>query len=212
MEGLFVVWFIMAFVFACLGGWIAEQKHREMGEGIVLGALFGPLGALIEAVLPTLGTTAAQPSVQPELLTQAEKERQVEQWKKESAEKEAQRQAAERELEEWRRTTAAAKLRETIEREERERESAAERERKSREAKEAFVNAQRALWMWIPDWAKMIAVGLVLSLIVCIPLAYWLSSLQMESGPIEPQQAAVAKVPVPVKHAVAKSVEPKQQF
>lgn len=37
---------------AGLGGWVASQKRRRLVEGLVLGAGFGPLGALVEALLP----------------------------------------------------------------------------------------------------------------------------------------------------------------
>ena len=55
MEILFVAWLI----FAILGMWIANQKHREGGEGFILGLLFGPIGCLIEAILPN-GTQPAK--------------------------------------------------------------------------------------------------------------------------------------------------------
>lgn len=41
-------------LFSGLGAWIADQKHRDQAEGLLLGLLFGPLGCLIEAMLPTL--------------------------------------------------------------------------------------------------------------------------------------------------------------
>lgn len=34
------------------GSWIATQKHRDPGEGMLLGFVFGPIGLLIEAMLP----------------------------------------------------------------------------------------------------------------------------------------------------------------
>jgi hypothetical protein len=37
---------------AVLSAWIAGQKNRSGGEGFNLGALFGPLGVLVEALLP----------------------------------------------------------------------------------------------------------------------------------------------------------------
>jgi hypothetical protein len=39
-------------VFGGLGWWIATQRNREPVEGLLLGAFFGPLGVLIEALLP----------------------------------------------------------------------------------------------------------------------------------------------------------------
>jgi len=48
-----VVFFgFIAVVFAVLGAYIAAQKNRDQGEGLLLGCLFGPLGVLIEALLP----------------------------------------------------------------------------------------------------------------------------------------------------------------
>ena len=35
-----------------LGAWVAGQKGREPIEGFVLGLFFGPIGAVIEALLP----------------------------------------------------------------------------------------------------------------------------------------------------------------
>ena len=43
--------------FGFLGYYIAGQKNRQTIEGFVLGLLFGPLGALIVALLPTLPET-----------------------------------------------------------------------------------------------------------------------------------------------------------
>jgi hypothetical protein len=52
MEWLIIVLLVLA-VFGGLGYWISTQKQRNPVEGAVLGAFFGPLGALIEAVLPS---------------------------------------------------------------------------------------------------------------------------------------------------------------
>jgi hypothetical protein len=49
VVGLLVLWFL----FAILGTWVAGQKNRNGVEGFALGFLFGPLGVLIEALLPT---------------------------------------------------------------------------------------------------------------------------------------------------------------
>lgn len=38
--------------FASFGAWIAFHKRRRVGEGLVLGVAFGPLGVLVEALLP----------------------------------------------------------------------------------------------------------------------------------------------------------------
>ncbi len=39
--------------FGGLGFWIASQKRRPEAEGLVLGLIFGPLGCLIEGLMPT---------------------------------------------------------------------------------------------------------------------------------------------------------------
>jgi hypothetical protein len=51
MEWLILIG-ILAAVFSGFGGWVATQKRRGVGEGMVLGLLFGPLGVLVEALLP----------------------------------------------------------------------------------------------------------------------------------------------------------------
>jgi peptidyl-prolyl cis-trans isomerase A (cyclophilin A) len=45
---------VSGLVFGALGAWIASEKRRGEGEGLLLGLLFGPFGVLIEALLPTL--------------------------------------------------------------------------------------------------------------------------------------------------------------
>lgn len=40
--------------FGGLGAFVAGAKGRSVGEGFLLGSLFGPIGALIEALLPTV--------------------------------------------------------------------------------------------------------------------------------------------------------------
>jgi hypothetical protein len=44
---------ILAVAMGGLGAWIASQKQRDPSEGFILGLLFGPLGCLIEALLPS---------------------------------------------------------------------------------------------------------------------------------------------------------------
>lgn len=39
-------------VFSVVGAWVAGQKGRSTTEGAVIGFMLGPLGALIEALLP----------------------------------------------------------------------------------------------------------------------------------------------------------------
>ncbi len=43
-----VVWLVMGI----FGAWIASQKNRSIREGFWLGLLFGPLGVVVEALLP----------------------------------------------------------------------------------------------------------------------------------------------------------------
>jgi hypothetical protein len=51
MEWLILIG-VLAVAFGGLGGWVATQKQRSALEGLVLGLLFGPLGVLVEALLP----------------------------------------------------------------------------------------------------------------------------------------------------------------
>ena len=44
---------VSALIFSPLGDYIAQQTGRSRVEGTCLGALFGPLGCLIAALLPT---------------------------------------------------------------------------------------------------------------------------------------------------------------
>lgn len=43
---------VFYFIWIPLGGYVAQQKRRNMTEGVLLG-LLGPFGVLIEALLPT---------------------------------------------------------------------------------------------------------------------------------------------------------------
>ncbi len=49
----FVIAGVMMFVFGMLGLWTASQKRRSTTEGFVLGAFFGPLGVVLEGLLPS---------------------------------------------------------------------------------------------------------------------------------------------------------------
>lgn len=44
---------VIAAVFGTLGRWVAMQHGRSGLEGAVLGILFGPLGIIVEALLPS---------------------------------------------------------------------------------------------------------------------------------------------------------------
>ena len=48
MAILLIFWVM----FAGLGWWVAAQKGRAPEEGLILGLLFGPIGCVIEAMLP----------------------------------------------------------------------------------------------------------------------------------------------------------------
>lgn len=51
MEWLLPVALILL-AHGALGSWVASQKRRSALEGAILGLLFGPLGVLVEALLP----------------------------------------------------------------------------------------------------------------------------------------------------------------
>jgi hypothetical protein len=44
-----VVWLVL---FGSLGYWVAHQCGRNPDEGMILGFLFGPIGVLVEGLLP----------------------------------------------------------------------------------------------------------------------------------------------------------------
>lgn len=41
------------FVLSTFSAWVASQKGRSVFEGFVVGMMFGPLGVLVEAMLPS---------------------------------------------------------------------------------------------------------------------------------------------------------------
>lgn len=55
---VFLILVVMAVIFGILGSWIAKQRGRDNTEGFVVSALFGPLGVIVECLLP-----AGQPTV-----------------------------------------------------------------------------------------------------------------------------------------------------
>jgi hypothetical protein len=65
MEVIFFFGLLVVTVFAALGGWISAQKGRDPIEGAVLGGLFGPLGCLIAALMPTQQSRPSRPLVRP---------------------------------------------------------------------------------------------------------------------------------------------------
>lgn len=52
MEAL-VFLLLIAATFGALGGYVSSSKGRDKMEGILLGALFGPIGCLIAVLLPS---------------------------------------------------------------------------------------------------------------------------------------------------------------
>ena len=162
MEILIPIVVVVALAFAALGTWIASQKNRDGGEGFILGLLFGPIGVIIEAVLPTV---AQPPPPAPAAeLTEEEQDRIQEQRRRQAAQEEAKRLAAARELEERRKARI-----EQMRREKRGKGSDARGKRKRNSSRSI-----KALWRWIPDWVKMASAGLLLGLVLCTPLfIYW---------------------------------------
>ena len=52
MTELIVAFIIGAIAFGSFGAWVARQKRRSVVEGLILGLLFGPLGVVVEGLLP----------------------------------------------------------------------------------------------------------------------------------------------------------------
>jgi hypothetical protein len=63
MDGGVVVVLLVVVVvfgmFAVLGGYVAKEKNRDPAEGAIIGGLFGPIGAVVVACLPTKDTPPA---------------------------------------------------------------------------------------------------------------------------------------------------------
>jgi len=105
---LILIWFS----FGGFGAWIASVKNRPTNEGMLVGLFFGPLGCLVEALLPdgqpTLVVSRAS-DVGSDSVVEEESEAEVrirmraiqrEQWQRE-------REARHREIEQRRRETVA---------------------------------------------------------------------------------------------------------
>jgi hypothetical protein len=158
---------IFAFVFGSLGNWIACQKNRDGGEGFLLGCLFGPLGVIIEAVLPTISNEAIAAAERAQAQEDAWRQAQRE------AQREAQRQRRAQRVRESR-----AKLREFLvkfEAEQKIRSEEAGRQRsKRRKARDKELRARGidpddplAWYRVMPDLAQ----ALLLSVAFAVPAA-----------------------------------------
>ncbi len=101
---IIVYWLVFGVIFGALGAWIANEKHRDQGEGFILGFLFCPLGVIIEAVLPNPPQAVLEPTPQPtaeELARQRELlEQQREQQRQEEAIRRQVQQLAEQQRQE----------------------------------------------------------------------------------------------------------------
>ncbi len=55
MEPLTVLLLLLGSCLVCVvaGGSVAKEKNRDAAEGVLFGAVFGPIGILITAMLPT---------------------------------------------------------------------------------------------------------------------------------------------------------------
>jgi hypothetical protein len=56
---------VWAFVGLGFGAYVASQNGRPEGEGMIFGALFGPIGLLIVATLPPKQEKTAAPAAAP---------------------------------------------------------------------------------------------------------------------------------------------------
>jgi len=181
MEFL-VVAFVVWCVFAALGGWIAEQKNRGGGEGVALGFLFGPLGVLVEALLPTLPPPPAQ-AVQARPAAAEESEQLRAHWAKVN---EAEREEARR------RAAAQAEAKQV----------AREARAASRAEREAYLRSRGvepgpfAWYGLLPDWGQAIVLGLTLAVpLVLFLVVVFRPSAPPASAPAVPP-AAVTAAPV----------------
>jgi hypothetical protein len=62
-SGLLFVAIIGATLFGCFGHWIARMKRMSPGVGALVGAVFGPIGVLVLAMLPD-GVERSEPRPQ----------------------------------------------------------------------------------------------------------------------------------------------------
>jgi hypothetical protein len=156
---LFIVLGVLAVVFAILGRWVATQKGRQEGEGFALGCLFGPLGVLIVALLPTLRAARESPGARASRDLADRLDRRTEEH---SAEIRARR-LADRQAAEERGFVQAQRAAEA--REQRRLEELARREaRASWYADRGIKPGPWAWWHLLPSWLQPILVGAAIAL------------------------------------------------
>jgi hypothetical protein len=186
--GVFIAWL----VFAALGAWIASQKGRSEGEGLLLGVLFGPLGAIIEALLPSISLEEQA------RLREAEKQGWQEVRRKEE------------ELYRQRMIRWAEQARLTRELKNRKWESLKNR---MWESTADWAKLKNRMWESTPDWAKMSAVGILVGFSLSIPLfIYWPGPYRPDPLPeAKPPQEEIKKNPAAAEPEVAKVSEEERQ-
>jgi hypothetical protein len=196
LEVLFGFLLITAPIFGILGGWIAKQKNRDPGEGFVLGCLFGPLGAIIEALLPSMPGEGQKP---PERVVIAITPEEAELMRQQEAERQAKAAAKEAELEDLRRTRQAeVAAREAavaaFNKQEQERLAREEQEKKRRlEQKRA---ARRERLAAIPERVKIVVgvAGGLLGMITAAAIVLFVAGKSMTRVPlVESQSQQVAQ-------------------
>jgi hypothetical protein len=144
-------------LFGFLGSWIAGQKGRDPAEGFCLGAFFGPLGCLIEALMPAIEAPPARPPTEKERADAAAYHALVVADRK--------RQQADLEAE----VRAARKFAEA--RAERRRLWWAERDKAYR-AK----GVKPGPWAWfqvLPEWVQAVALGLAAPAPIIVAIVIW---------------------------------------
>jgi hypothetical protein len=157
MEFLIPIVIASALVFGFLGLWISVQKGREPTEGFCLGAFFGPLGCLIEALMPAIEAPPARPATEKQRAAAAAYQAElIADRKRQQAELEAEVRAA--------RKFAEARA-------ERSRLWWAERDKAYR-AK----GVKPGPWAWfrvLPEWVQAVALGLAAPAPIIVGIVVW---------------------------------------
>jgi len=60
LDTVLTIAILDAVLCACLALYVASQKNRSPAEGFILGILFGPIGVIVAALLPTLPTQSGR--------------------------------------------------------------------------------------------------------------------------------------------------------